>query len=143
MRKLLIAATAVGLMAIAAPAFAGVGGTSEDSNNNVSCGVGTVANPATSVQVNTSGDQNGGAVVLCNDDTPDGPSPIQGRVIASGSTSGGGYVTADGDKDNDPAAQGWVRVNVGTSPSVKCGGPADSGTSTNSETNNGTQAACG
>ena len=120
MRKLIIAAMTAGLFAVASPAFAGPGGTSETTGNNLSCGVGTVAPPAgTNLQVNSEGGPEGGALVICNDGAP---VPIQGRVIASGSTSGGGYVAADGDKDNPEQARGWARVDVSASgPVVRCG----------------------
>jgi len=152
MRKILVAAMTAALLAVAAPAFAGPGGTSEDSTNNVDCN----STPATQrVQVPGSGifisadgnqtaPQNGGSLVVCNESATNNgaPSPIQGRVIASGGTSGG-YVAADGDKDNAEQAKGWARLNIGTSPGVVCGGPADAGTSTDATTNGGNQAACG
>jgi len=137
MRKLIIAATTAALLSVAGPAFAGPGGTSEDSANNLSCGVGTVAPPpGTNVQVNTEGGPEGGAAVICNDGAP---APIQGRVIASGSTSGGGYIAVDGDKDNPEQARGWARVDVDTTPTdnVRCGGPTDAGSGTNAESPSG------
>lgn len=143
---MIIAALAAGLMGIAAPALADVGGTSE-TDNDVSCGASPAAVPGGATQVNVDGDADGGALVVCNDDDPDGPvNVIQGRIIVSGTQSGAessGYIAVDGDKDNPPEALGWVRVNLGAEdPGVKCGGPLAPGTSTDAETDNGTQNTC-
>ena len=141
MRKIIVAAATAGLLAVAGPAFAGPHGTSdsENSSNNVSCGGNATAGPVENIQVNTAGGPEGGAVVICNDSDT---APIQGRVIASGSTTGGGWVAADGDKDNPDQGKGWARVDFGTAaPKVRCGGPEGGW---NSETPNlGNQAYCG
>lgn len=152
MRKLLIAAVAAGLLAVVAPAFADVAGTGEGTDNNVNCDNSATAQrqnvPQTGIWVAANGSQtapqNGGALVLCNEGGGPAPSPIQGRIIASGNTSGG-YVAADGDRDNAAQAQGWARADVSAAgPKVRCGGPADAGSGTNAETpNGGSQAYCG
>lgn len=155
MRKILAASMVAALLAVAGPAFADVAGTGEGGtgagDNNVNCDKSSTAqrqNVAGGIFIAAEGNQaapqNGGAIVLCNEgNTANGaPTPVQGRVIVKGGT-GGGYVAADGDKDNDPNAQGWARLNIGTTPGVNCGGPADAGTNNNAETNGGTQAACG
>ncbi|MGQ0431098.1 MAG: hypothetical protein ACT452_01675 [Microthrixaceae bacterium] len=158
MRKILVAAMTAGLLAVAAPAFAGPGGTSEGTTQNgkgtneVDCtdgnATGQQANvPGSGIWVKADGTPGGtsGALVLCNDGTTanGAPTPIQGRIIASGGASqGGGYIAADGDNSNETQAEGWTRVNIGASPSVRCGGPADANTSNDSTTNSGSQAAC-
>jgi hypothetical protein len=42
--------------------------------------------------------------------------PVQGRIIAT--SEDGGYLAADGDADNAPEAQGWIRIDGG---GVHCG----------------------
>lgn len=154
MRKILVAAMTAGLLAVAAPAFAGPGGTSETSNNvdcNSSAATQRQQVPGSGIFISADGNQaapqNGGSLVVCNESATNNgaPAPIQGRIIASGGT-GGGYIAADGDANNPPEAQGWARLNISSNPSAagpRCGGPADPGTSTDSTTNNGSQAACG
>lgn len=150
MRKILVAAMTAGLLAVAAPAFAGPGGTSENSSNQVNCNSGTATGqqqrvPGSGIWVKADGSQSspqsGGALVVCNDaPTNNGvPVPIQGRVIASGGTSGG-YVAADGDADNPTEAEGWARIDLGTSPAVRCGGAEGGGT--NAETPTATATNC-
>lgn len=143
MRKMIIAAVAAGLMTVAAPAFADntPAGTSEgheepvydaDGNqtgtthvedNQISCGGAEdkTIDTGTGISVNAAGDPaEGGALVVCNEGGNE--APVQGRVIASGGTSGGS-VAADGDADNEAEqAQGWARVNVdGDGPAIGCG----------------------
>ena len=144
MRKIIVAAATAGLLAVAGPAFAGPQGTadSENSSNNVSCGAGSPGSVAgTNVAVNTAGGPEGGAVVICNDGAP---APIEGRVIASGSTTGGGWVAADGDKDNPGTeADGWARVDFGSGGvKVRCGGAEGGGWNSESP-GGGNQAYCG
>lgn len=133
MRKIIVAAATAGLLSLAGPAFAGNStGTqdTENASNDVSCGPANPAVPGTGVQVNTAGGPDGGAAVVCNDNKEGAQpapvkAPIEGRVIAAGSTTGGGWIAADGDKDNEgTAADGWARVDFGTGgPRVRCGGP--------------------
>jgi hypothetical protein len=117
------------MMVFAGSALADVAGTSEGTDpgtgrgtNQVSCGAGTAA--AGPVVVSTEGDPAAasGAVVVCNQSSD---LPIQGRVIGSGSSSGG-YVAADGDADNpEEKSQGYARVDIdGGGPRVTCGDPA-------------------
>lgn len=133
MRKLIIAGLAAGFMTLAiAPAFAspnGPGGTSEGhadpadpavwvDDNNVNCGTTGTALPDGSV-VATDGTTGGtgGALILCNDS-----GPIQGRIILAGDATKGGYVAADGDKDNPSGGTGWSKVTIGAdNPGPSCG----------------------
>jgi hypothetical protein len=121
------------MLFFAGAALADVAGTREgtvqpDPNqppqgtNQVECGSGTVA--AGPAVIATEGDPAAasGALVICNESSD---LPIQGRVIASGSSSGG-YVAADGDADNpDEKSQGFARVDInGDGVTVTCGDPA-------------------
>ena len=88
-------------------------------DNDVKC----AATPADAgvIRVYATGDpMSGGGVGICNDTAP---VPIQGRATASGSTSEGLTVYADGDRDNaNEQLQGWAKVHVNSSgPSVTCG----------------------
>lgn len=141
MRKLLIAAAAAGLLAVAAPALAEVGGTSE-TGNQVNCGnnsKGTDVGPTGITiggvsQAPPSGGTSG-ALVVCNDGGSAGlPQVIQGRIILSGDAgTQKGYVAADGDATNPPEAQGWARVDVSSAgPKVRCDDTEAAGS--NSET---------
>lgn len=133
MRKLLIALTAAVLITTGAPAFADSPAGTADRGNDVDCGVADPSSPGVDtgrgLEVRSGGDATtGGAVVICSDDRPPGGIPVQGRIIASGSTEGG-YVAVDGDRDNDDArTQGWTRVDVSAGgPIVRCGGAKGGG----------------
>lgn len=144
MRKVIIAALAVGMMAVAAPAFAGEGpaGTSEGhqepntppdtgthlvEDNQTKCGTADdkTVDTGKGISVNAAGDPSGGGVVICNEGGND--VPIQGRVIAAGGTSGG-WVAADGDADNPEQGQGYARADVSSTPSTRCGDTANGDT---------------
>lgn len=109
----------VGVLVLAvAPAFAhGPSGSNEgdgSGSNNVTCGSGT-STPAGVVYAGSNGAE------VCNDGG--GAVPLQGRIIAT--SDQGGYIAADGDKDNAAQAQGWIRVD---GSGVRCGddaGPRD------------------
>jgi len=115
MRKLLIAATVVATLA-ALPVLAdGPSGSTEKNSsggytNNVKCGTGAgnTDTPVATVYAGTNG------VEICNDG--DGALPVQGRIIAT--TDQGGYIGADGDKDNMAPADGWARLD---SNGLRCG----------------------
>jgi len=120
---------AVIMLFFAGSALVDVAGTSEGTDpttgkgtNDVSCGAGTAA--AGPVVIAAQGDPTSasGGLVVCQE-TSD--LPIQGRIIASGSSSGG-YVAADGDKDNpEEKSQGYARVDInGGGVTVTCGDPA-------------------
>lgn len=136
MRKVLLLALTVvaGMLLLAGPSRADTAGTSEETtttdangnpvttyNNEVECGEGVAGDPTGGVAVIAAdGGPEGGALVVCSDDNQ----LADGRVIASGGTSGG-YIAADGDKSNpNEQSQGWARVNVSSSPTVQCGDSA-------------------
>jgi hypothetical protein len=109
MRKLAVIGAVVTLGLVGAPAFAhGPSGSNED-NNQVSCRKGT-RTPAGVVYVGTNGAE------VCNDR---GVVPIQGRVIVT--TAQGGYVAADGDRNNPGQSAGWARVDR---KGIRCGDDA-------------------
>jgi hypothetical protein len=119
MRRFALAGTGVLLVLglAAGPAFGhGPSGSHEEDgspaawDNQVTCGAGT----STPVGVVYAG-QNGAEV--CNDGR--GAVPVQGRIIVT--SDQGGYVAADGDADNAPEAQGWIRVDGN---GVRCGDEA-------------------
>lgn len=137
MRKLLLLTLTVvaGMALLAGPSMAHVAGTGEtettttDANGNqtttyenkVECGQGIGGDPTNGVAVvNAEGDPSGGSLVVCSDDD----TLIDGRVIASGGTSGG-YIAGDGDNSNPAEAQGFARVNLNGSPSVQCDDDTD------------------
>lgn len=139
MRKLIIAAMTAGLLAVAAPAFADVGGTSENSNNQVDCndstpgatGFSQPISGGTYIGADGAPDASAlsGALVICNES---GAVPIQGRVIIKGGGANptGTYIAADGDADNPQTqADGYAKVKVGTDAGAVCG-PGDSTSST-------------
>lgn len=141
-RNLLLSLATIGLMGLAGTALAdGPSGSHEEDNvcdpvtgvcsdvwdNQVTCGAGTQAGGAT-VYAGPNG------VEVCNDDAD---LPIQGRAIAT--TDDGGYIAADGDADNAPEAQGWIRVDQN---GVRCGDPTGNLDSTHPGTADG-QDDCG
>jgi hypothetical protein len=130
MKRTLLFAVAVVLSA--SPAFATgpsgstEGGPGSSSYNNVSCGSGTsVAGVVLYAGAN-------GAEV-CNDGKS--PVPVQGRVIAS--TDQGGYIAADGDKDNTQNAylQGYLRIDRNGPHCGKPGNVEDATSTTQPSTN--------
>lgn len=150
MRKILVAAMTAGLLALAAPAFADVGGTSEGTNNQVDCGNGSEGTDVGNTGLTIGGVKlapqtpgTAGALVVCNDGFQ---VPIQGRVILSGDAgTKSGYVAADGDVSNADQAEGWARVDLSPgAPVIRCGGPTDPGSGTNAENpSGGSLAYCG
>ncbi|HEX9713894.1 MAG TPA: hypothetical protein VGB52_15235 [Actinomycetota bacterium] len=79
--------------------------------NNVTCGDGQDAGVGR-IYAGANG------VEVCNDGS--GALPLHGRIIVT--SDDGGYVAADGDRDNAPEAQGWARVD---GSGLRCG--ADDG----------------
>ncbi|MEY2565763.1 MAG: hypothetical protein QOE35_292 [Actinomycetota bacterium] len=144
MRKALLALLGAGMLLTVGvgTAFADVAGTSEPrepvpgsttnppetrGSNDVNCG-GPDNNLVPGAPVTIAGEQTGtgGALVVCQDSAD---LPIQGRVILAGSAEqGGGYIAADGDKDNaqyNDKAAGFARVDIsGSGVTVTCGNPA-------------------
>lgn len=90
-------------------------------SNDVRCGDKNAVTPANAAGVRVYASQGGGAG-LCSD----GALPVQGRVNATGGTSGGA-LTIDGDKDNaapngNETARGWATVGVTPGgPTLVCG----------------------
>lgn len=108
MRKIALAGGLVAALLLATPAFAhGPSGSSEEVKkdgrttytNNTKCKKGTRL-PTGVIYVA----QNGAEV--CNDR---GVLPVQGRFIVT--TAQGGYIAADGDKDNEGPLSGWFRLD--------------------------------
>ena len=92
-------------------------------DNDVRCNAGGTEAGPTGVKIYQAGSPTNadGGVGICN---AGGTVPVQGRVVAAGNSEGG-YVYADGDKDNaNEQAQGYARVDgkFGPSaPTVRCG----------------------
>lgn len=123
MRKTCVLAMALALSGIAGAALAdGPSGSHEEDlvcdpttgvcttqwDNQVTCGTGTDVAGA-----NVYAGSNG--IEVCNDNAD---LPMQGRVIVT--SDDGGYIAADGDADNAPEAQGWLRIDQG---GIRCGDP--------------------
>ncbi len=104
MREVVVAVVAAIAVAIGGSAEAkGPSGSDEKRNdNNVSsCGTGAPA-VVGHLYVAANGAE------LCNDGS--GALPAQGRIIAT--SDQGGYVTADGDRDNPAGVDGFVRIDA-------------------------------
>ncbi len=133
MRKTLAAGFVAGLMAIAAPALAATppseGTTNNTPNNNVSCN----GNVVYGLPDGSSTPSSSGTLMICNDGTTAPPPAIQGRIILSGSATSGGYIAADGDRDNPGQAAGYARLSAGTGGvAIHCGDTAHNDTDSTS-----------
>lgn len=100
-------------------------------DNDVTCGEtdeDDVATPVGTVytrgeDTNGDGQADDGTIEACADGSEEA-TVLQGRIIATGNAQDGGYVAADGDKDNPAEAQGYIRVDVsGSGVTVTCDDP--------------------